>query len=119
MNNTIKHIEPKNSKSFGISRFNCMWIISGLGRWSQSALNLSTCGRRRRVRFPPVPHCVLKVLISTSYTRLEHYIESVRMEAIGWTHADMCITLDRGDDPRLTEIPDLLERAAEDLDTLG
>ena len=29
---------------------------------------------------------------STAYTRLEHYIESVRAEAIGWTHAMLVAT---------------------------
>ena len=54
---------------------------------------------------------------STAYTELEHYIESVRAEAIGWTHADACITLDKGDDPRLIEVPEILSRARRDLET--
>ena len=53
---------------------------------------------------------------STAYTRLEHYIEGVRAEAIGWTHADACICLDKGNDPRLTEVPDILHRAKIDLE---
>ena len=52
---------------------------------------------------------------STAYIRLEHYIEQVRMEAIGWTHASMCIMLDRGIDPRSEEIPGLLAQAEKDL----
>ena len=52
---------------------------------------------------------------STAYTRLEHYIEGVRAEAVGWTHSDACIELDKGGDPRLTEIPDILERSKMDL----
>jgi len=52
---------------------------------------------------------------STCYTQLEHYIERVRAETIGWCHADACITLDRGNDPRLTEVPNILERARVDL----
>lgn len=52
---------------------------------------------------------------STAFNRLEHYIESVRIEAIGWTHADTCTALDRNDDPRVQEIPELLERAKKDL----
>ena len=52
---------------------------------------------------------------STAYTRLEHYIDGVRAEAIGWMHAEACTTLDGGDDPRLTEVPDILERAKKDL----
>ena len=52
---------------------------------------------------------------STAYTKLEHYIEGVRTEAIGWMHADACITLDRGEDPRIVEVPSILERAKVDL----
>lgn len=37
-------------------------------------------------------------------------------EAIGWAHADACATLDRGEDPRQQEVPDLLERAYRDLE---
>lgn len=52
---------------------------------------------------------------STAFTRLEHYIESVRMEAIGWTHADCCCALDKGGDPRIVEVPDIVKRARHDL----
>ena len=52
---------------------------------------------------------------STAYNRLEHYIEGVRAEAIGWSHADSCVDLDKGDDPRIKNIPDMLERAKRDL----
>ena len=52
---------------------------------------------------------------STCYTELEHYVEQIRAEAIGWTHADACVTLDNGDDPRLTEVPEMLNRALIDL----
>lgn len=52
---------------------------------------------------------------STAYTRLERYIEGVRMEAIGWCHADVCATLDRGDDPRTVDVPEIIERANNDL----
>jgi len=55
---------------------------------------------------------------STAYTRLEHYVEGVRAEAIGWTHADACTTLDKGGDPRLTNVPDMLSRAKVDLATV-
>jgi len=54
---------------------------------------------------------------STAYTELEHYIEGVRAEAIGWTHADACTTLDKGGDPRLTEVTDMLARSRVDLAT--
>jgi hypothetical protein len=52
---------------------------------------------------------------STAYTRLEHYIEGVRSEALGWAHADACCLLDKGEDPRLSEVPDMLLRARKDL----
>lgn len=52
---------------------------------------------------------------STAYTRLELYIEGVRAEAIGWAHADACVTMDKGGDPRLVEVPDLLRRAQDEL----
>lgn len=52
---------------------------------------------------------------STAFTQLEHYIEGVRAEAIGWAHADACITLDKGGDPRTVEVPAILERAKADL----
>jgi len=52
---------------------------------------------------------------STAFTKLEHYIEGVRVEAIGWMHADACVTLDKGKDPRTTNVPDILERATKDL----
>jgi len=53
---------------------------------------------------------------STAYTRLEHYIEQVRAEAIGWMHAEACTTFDRGDDPRLTNVPEMYQRALKDLE---
>ena len=52
---------------------------------------------------------------ATAYTELEHYIEQERMLAIGWCHADACTTLDNGGDPRILEVPDILERAIKDL----
>ncbi len=52
---------------------------------------------------------------STAYTRLEHYCEKVRVEAIGWTHAASCVALDRGDDPRNIDVPVMLSQAQKDL----
>lgn len=48
---------------------------------------------------------------STAYTELEHYIKGVRIEAIGWAHAYFCAVLDRGDDPRLVEVPEIISQA--------
>lgn len=42
---------------------------------------------------------------SSAYTRLEHYIRSVRSEAIGWAHAYCCIALDE------VEVPNIFEQA--------
>lgn len=53
----------------------------------------------------------------TAYTELEHYIEGVRAEAIGWMHADACTMLDRGNDPRMAKVPNIYSRAMTDLAT--
>ena len=37
------------------------------------------------------------------------------IEAIGWAYADCCVTLDKGDDPRNTLMPDVIKRAEKDL----
>jgi len=50
-----------------------------------------------------------------AYDELEKYIEGVRAEAIGWTHADACVALDNDQDYRLVEIPEILKRASIDL----
>ena len=52
---------------------------------------------------------------STAYTKLEHYIESVRMETLGWMHGYCCILLDKGQDPRTEEVPKIIENALKDL----
>ena len=52
---------------------------------------------------------------STAYTELELYIEGVRYQALGWAHAECCTILDKGDDPRLTDIPGMVDRARADL----
>ena len=48
--------------------------------------------------------------ISTAYTRLKHHIDGVRAEAIGWTHANTCVCLDNGGDPRTQNVPEMLFR---------
>lgn len=52
---------------------------------------------------------------STAYAELEHYIEQVRMEAVGWMHAEACIILDKGEDPRTVEVPYIIVRASAQL----
>ncbi len=46
---------------------------------------------------------------------LEHYIEGVRSEAIGWALAHACAAMDKGEDPRNSDVPDMLVRARKDL----
>lgn len=53
---------------------------------------------------------------STAFIRLEHYIEAERTKALGWMHAEMCILLDNGKDPRVQEVAEILERALCELD---
>jgi hypothetical protein len=53
---------------------------------------------------------------STAYRRLEQYVEEQRVQALGWAYTDSCIMLDNGDDPRLSEVPDIIARAAYDLE---
>jgi len=54
-----------------------------------------------------------------AYDKLEKYIEGVRDNAIaetaGWAHADACVDLDKGNDPREKECSEMLERAFRDL----
>ena len=52
---------------------------------------------------------------STAFTALEHYIEIVRAETIGWTHSYCCTELDAGTDPRVIEVPKIYEQAIKDL----
>ncbi len=53
---------------------------------------------------------------SIAYTKLEEYIEEIRIEAIGWAHADACVTLDKGNDYRKVDISSILRRAKKDLE---
>lgn len=41
------------------------------------------------------------------------------IEAIGWAYADCCTTLDKGGDPRQTDMADVIERATKDLELDG
>ena len=55
-------------------------------------------------------------LTTKAYDALEKYIEGVCAEAIGWAHADACVSLDNGkEDYRQIEVPSILERAMKDL----
>lgn len=51
----------------------------------------------------------------TACAELEKYVESARMEAMGWMHAAACVSLDRGEDIRQAEVPELVRQALSDL----
>lgn len=53
---------------------------------------------------------------STAYDQLESYIDGARAEVLGWAYMDACLQLDQGDDPRLSEVPDMLNRMSAELD---
>ena len=50
-----------------------------------------------------------------AYDALETLVNDERMIAIGWTHADDCVDLDKGLDPRKKDIGKMLKRAEKDL----
>ena len=52
---------------------------------------------------------------STAFTKLEHYVEGVRAEALGFAHGYACNVLDEGKDPRTIEVLELMEKAREAL----
>lgn len=52
---------------------------------------------------------------STAYTKLELYIESERIKAVGWMYSKACTELDKGNDLRLQTVPDILSEAGKDL----
>ena len=47
---------------------------------------------------------------------LREKVETIMMKTLGWAHADACITLDNGGDPRQTIVPDMIARAKVDLE---
>lgn len=49
-------------------------------------------------------------------TTLTRQVTETRALTLGWTWAEACIQLDRGEDPREQEMPVLLERAEEELE---
>ena len=50
-----------------------------------------------------------------AYNKMEALLQAARAQAAGWTWAEACTQLDRGDDPRQYEIPHLLSRIEHDL----
>jgi hypothetical protein len=52
---------------------------------------------------------------TVAYNKLETLVHTARVEAIGWTHADDCLDLVAGRDPRLKDCSEMIERAINDL----
>ena len=50
-----------------------------------------------------------------AYDQLEALVDTARVEAIGWSHADACVDLDKGKDPRKKDVAEMLNRAEVDL----
>ena len=55
---------------------------------------------------------------TTCFIELEHYIEKVRVETIGWTHSFLCSSMDKGNDPRFVNVQDIYSQAAKDLQNM-
>jgi hypothetical protein len=45
-----------------------------------------------------------------AYNELEELLAAVRAETVGYVWAEACSRLDRGEDPRKVEIPEIFER---------
>ncbi len=41
--------------------------------------------------------------------------ERIIAETVGWTWAEACKTINRGEDPRMKYVPEVLDRALKDL----
>jgi hypothetical protein len=46
---------------------------------------------------------------SKAYHKLEMYVITQRIEALGWCYAYCCNLLDKGADPRQVEVPELID----------
>ncbi len=55
----------------------------------------------------------------TAYSQLEMYMIQERVQVLGWMYAEACNALDRGEEIRTMEIPDILARMHKDLDQLN
>jgi hypothetical protein len=49
------------------------------------------------------------------YDELENYIDTIRHETMGWIYAYACNLLDEGKDIREIEVPEIIEKALEEL----
>lgn len=48
--------------------------------------------------------------------KLREERDAIFYKVLGWAHADCCVTLDNGGDPRQTPVPDMIARAKVDLE---
>ena len=46
---------------------------------------------------------------STLYTELDILIRRAQIEAVAWAYVECCERLDKGEDPRLTSVPELFD----------
>lgn len=51
---------------------------------------------------------------SSVYNALEHLVSSARFETLGWAHIYFCYCMDQGIDPRLVEIPEVIDAMIRD-----
>ena len=49
------------------------------------------------------------------YDELEDYVNKIRMETLGWAHADACVHIDKNIDYRTIDCPSIAKRAIKDL----
>ena len=61
----------------------------------------------------PGPHGIYRT--TRAYNKLEALIQAARMEALGWTWTEACMRVDKGEDIRRHEIPELIARIERDL----
>jgi len=52
---------------------------------------------------------------TVAYNELLEICHCAKIEGVGWMYAEACIVNDRGDDIRKTTVPDLLDRANDQL----
>ena len=43
-------------------------------------------------------------------------VATTRAEALGWMHAELCASLDKGNDPRQLDVAELMQRADVELE---
>lgn len=52
---------------------------------------------------------------SKAYTQLEALVKSARIESVGWMMAEACVSLDKGEDLRQRNVPEIIEGAEKEL----